>query len=80
MNLKDLSKEIPFKWRVQSTKYGKTTCVAYIDARDCMDLLDEVSKQLGNVREDAAGNKTNVTGTIASDVQEMQYLTKRGNI
>ena len=42
MNLKDLSKEIPFKWRVQSTKYGKTTCVAYIDARDCMDLLDEV--------------------------------------
>lgn len=48
--------------------------------QSAMDLLDEVSKQLGNVREDAAGNKTNVTGTIASDVQEMQYLTKRGNI
>ena len=42
MNLKDLSKELPFKWRVQSTKFGKTTCVAYIDARDCQDLLDEV--------------------------------------
>ena len=42
MNLKDLSKELPYKWRVQSTKYGKTTCVAYIDARDCQDLLDEV--------------------------------------
>ena len=42
MNLNDLKKEIPYKWRVQSTKYGKTTCVAYIDARDCMDLLDEV--------------------------------------
>ncbi len=42
MNLNDLRKEIPFKWRVQSTKYGKTTCVAYIDARDCMDILDEV--------------------------------------
>ena len=42
MNLEDLKKEIPFKWRVQSTKYGKTTCVAYIDARDCMDILDEV--------------------------------------
>ena len=42
MNLEDLKKEIPFKWRVQSTKYGKTTCVAYIDARDCMDVLDEV--------------------------------------
>ena len=42
MNLNDLKKEIPYKWRVQSTKYGKTTCVAYIDARDCMDILDEV--------------------------------------
>ena len=42
MNLNDLKKEIPFKWRVQSTKFGKTTCVAYIDARDCMDVLDEV--------------------------------------
>ena len=42
MKLKDLTKELPYKWRVQSTKYGKTTCVAYIDARDCQDLLDEV--------------------------------------
>ena len=42
MNLKDLAKELPYKWRVQSTKFGKTTCVAYIDARDCQDLLDEV--------------------------------------
>ena len=42
MNLKDLKKELPYKWRVQSTKFGKTTCVAYIDARDCMDILDEV--------------------------------------
>ena len=42
MNLNDLKKELPYKWRVQSTKYGKTTCVAYIDARDCQDLLDEV--------------------------------------
>ena len=42
MNLKDLSKELPYKWRVQSTKYGKTTCVAYIDSSDCQDLLAEV--------------------------------------
>ena len=42
MNLEDLKKELPYKWRVQSTKYGKATCVAYIDARDCMDILDEV--------------------------------------
>ena len=42
MNTEDLKKELPYKWRVQSTKYGKATCVAYIDARDCMDILDKV--------------------------------------
>ena len=42
MKLEDLKKELPYKWRVQSSKYGKSTCVAYIDARDCQDLLDEV--------------------------------------
>jgi len=42
MNLKELTKELPYKWRVQSSKYGKSTCVAYIDARDAQDLLDEV--------------------------------------
>jgi hypothetical protein len=42
MKLKDLKKELSYKWRVQSTKYGKATCVAYIDARDAQDLLDEV--------------------------------------
>ena len=42
MNLEDLKKEIPFKWRIQSaTKYG-AKCVAYIDARDVQDILDEV--------------------------------------
>jgi hypothetical protein len=42
MKLEDLKKELPFKWRVQSSKYGKANCVAYIDARDAQDLLDEV--------------------------------------
>jgi hypothetical protein len=42
MKLEDLKKELPYKWRVQSIRYGKATCVAYIDARDCQDLLDEV--------------------------------------
>ena len=42
MKLEDLKKELPYKWRVQSSKYGKSTCVAYIDARDAQDLLDEV--------------------------------------
>lgn len=44
MNIKDLKKEIPFKWRVQSFSKNKpnASCVAYIDARDVMNLLDEV--------------------------------------
>lgn len=44
MNYKDLKKEIPYKWRVQSYSKNKpqASCVAYIDARDVMDLLDEV--------------------------------------
>lgn len=44
MNLKELTKEIPYKWRVQSYSKNKpmASCVAYVDARDVMDLLDEV--------------------------------------
>lgn len=44
MKLEDLKKEIPCKWRVQSFSKNKplAQCVAYIDARDVMDLLDEV--------------------------------------
>jgi len=44
MNLKELKKEIPYKWRVQSFSKNKPSCscVAYVDARDVMDLLDEV--------------------------------------
>lgn len=39
-----LKKVIPYQWRVQSySKYKPTaTCVAYIDARDVENLLDEV--------------------------------------
>jgi len=42
MNLEDLKREIPFKWRVQSSNQYGASCVAYIDARDVQDLLDEV--------------------------------------
>jgi len=44
MNLQDLKKEIPYQWRVQSFSKNKpqASCVAYIDARDAMNLLDEV--------------------------------------
>jgi len=39
-----LAKQMPYKWRVQSFSKQKpqATCVAYIDARDVMDRLDDV--------------------------------------
>ncbi len=44
MDLKQLKKEIVCHWRVQSFSKNKASaqCVAYIDARQVMDLLDEV--------------------------------------
>ena len=42
MNFGKLKKEIPFKWRVQSSNQYGASCVAYIDARQVQDLLDEV--------------------------------------
>lgn len=43
-NFEDLKKVIPYQWRVQSFSKNKpmASCVAYIDARDVMDLLDSV--------------------------------------
>lgn len=39
-----LKKEIPYNWKIQSIGRDgkKASCVAYIDARQAMDLLDEV--------------------------------------
>lgn len=45
MNLEDLKREIPFKWRVQSANQYGASCVAYVDARDVQDLLDNVCGQ-----------------------------------
>lgn len=48
MGLKQLYTQLPFKWRVQGFTKGKVIkaqCVAYIDARDAMKLLDEVVGQ-----------------------------------
>lgn len=44
MNLQDLKKQLPVKWRVQSfsTTSATATVLAYIDARTVMDVLDEV--------------------------------------
>lgn len=40
--LKDLKKELPYKWRVQTQSDFGATCVAYIDARIMQDHLDDV--------------------------------------
>jgi len=45
MELQNLKKELPYKWRVQSANQYGATCVAYIDARFVQDLLDEVCGQ-----------------------------------
>ncbi len=37
-----LKREIPYKWKVQTSKQWGCECVAYIDARQVMDVLDEV--------------------------------------
>jgi len=50
MKLEDLKKEMPFKWRVQSTTQYGASCVAYIDARDVQDKLDEVCGHLWQSR------------------------------
>lgn len=44
MDLKELTQVVPSKWRVQSFSKNKpiAICVAYIDARQVMDLLDKV--------------------------------------
>lgn len=47
MNLEGLKKEIDFKWRVQSANIYGASCVAYIDARQVQDLLDEVCGAYG---------------------------------
>ena len=75
MNLDDLKKELPYKWRVQSTKFGKTTCVAYIDARDCQDLLDEVCGPANweSIFYEAGGLLFCKVGILCSDISTQEY-------
>lgn len=44
INLNDLKRKINYKWKIQTVSKvkPKAQCVAYIDARDVMDLLDAV--------------------------------------
>lgn len=60
-NLKDLTKVISHKWRIQSYSRNSpvATCVAYIDARDVMNILDEVVG-IGNWQDDYKEIKGNM--------------------
>jgi hypothetical protein len=40
--LEELQKPMDYKWRVQSVRNGNASCVAYVDARQVMDRLDNV--------------------------------------
>lgn len=40
--IKRLKAETPYRWKVQTAKSWGCECVAYIDARQVMDLLDDV--------------------------------------
>lgn len=44
MELANLRKAVPAQWKMQTGRKGdeKGICVAYIDARDCMKILDDV--------------------------------------
>ena len=65
MELKNLTKKIPYKWRVQSFSKNKpmAQCVAYIDSRDVQKLLDEVVGQ-ENWQDDYKEVKGNVYAGI----------------
>ena len=41
VDLEGLKKEVQFKFKPQSVKYGKALMVSYIDSRDAQDILDE---------------------------------------
>jgi hypothetical protein len=43
MDLHQLTQELPYQWKIQALRNGTATCVAYIDARDAMRLLDKVA-------------------------------------
>lgn len=71
MNLNELTQEIPYKWRVQSFSKSSefATCVAYIDARDVMNILDEVMSP-ENWQSDFKEIKGNLYGGIGLRIND----------
>jgi len=75
MKLNDLKKELPYKWRVQSIRNGRATCVAYIDARDCMDILDEVcgAENWQSIFYEESGLLFCKVGILCNDISTQEY-------
>lgn len=69
MNLEELKKVIPFKWRVQSSNQYGATCVAYIDSRQAQDLLDEVCG-MGNWQVKFEEHKGNLFASVGIKIGE----------
>ena len=76
MNLADLKKEIPFRWRVQafSERKAEALCIPYIDARDVMNLLDEVCEPQ-NWQSDFKGAGDLLMGGVGIKVED-EWLWK----
>lgn len=77
MNLEELKKEIPYKWRIQSfSKYkAQAICVAYIDSRDAQELLDSVCGQ-GNWQDDYKDVGGMLAGGIGINVPDVGWVWK----
>jgi len=69
MKLEDLKKEMDYKWRVQSANQYGANCVAYIDARDVQDRLDEVCGQI-NWQCKYEEHKGNLFCSIGIEIEE----------
>jgi hypothetical protein len=67
--IEGLKKQIPYKWRVQSSNAWGAQCVAYIDSRDVQELFDEaVGPQNWQVRfEEHKGNLFACIGVKIAD-------------
>lgn len=75
--IKELKKEIYYKWKIQTAKENVIVCVAYIDSRDAQDLLDDVVGEMNwvnNFRRDEKGNL--VCAVSIYDSEKQIWVTK----
>ena len=76
MELQNLKKELPYKWRVQSANQYGATCVAYIDARFVQDLLDEDAREFS---QEGQGHRWYVLKRFGAETMAKQINTYGGS-